>query len=131
MTIELQALAWTILLGLVQLMLASAVLRRQQGLDWAAGPRDVPPPPPTPLGGRLQRAHANLMETFPLFVAAVLLVVVQERQGALSQWGCLLYFWARVLYVPLYASGIPRLRSLVWAVSMIGLLLLLAAGLGA
>ncbi|TJZ79187.1 MAPEG family protein [Chitiniphilus eburneus] len=131
MPIELQALAWTIVLGLVQVLLTASVLRRQQGLKWAAGPRDVAPPSPTPLGGRLQRAQANLMETFPFFAAAVLVVMIQGRQGDLSHWGCLLYFWARVLYVPLYAAGIPRVRSLVWMVSLIGLLLVLAAALGA
>ena len=39
--------------------------------------------------------------------------------------GAQLYFWARVAYVPLYAAGIPYLRSLVWAVSVAGILMVL------
>ena len=38
-----------------------------------AGPRDAPVKPLGPLAGRLDRAFKNLMETFPLFAAAVLL----------------------------------------------------------
>jgi len=29
-----------------------------------------------------------------------------------------LYFWARLIYVPVYAAGIPYLRSAVWAVAL-------------
>ncbi len=38
---------------------------------------------------------------------------------------CELYFWARVAYVPLYAFGVPVVRTLVWLVSFAGLLMLL------
>jgi uncharacterized MAPEG superfamily protein len=33
--------------------------------------------------------------------------------------------WARVAYVPVYAAGIPYLRTLIWAASMIGLIMVL------
>jgi uncharacterized MAPEG superfamily protein len=36
------------------------------------------------------------------------------------------YFWARLAYLPLYAAGIAYLRSLVWAVSLLGMLMVLA-----
>ena len=35
--------------------------------------------------------------------------------------------WARVVYVPLYAFGVPYVRSLVWTVSFAGLVMILAA----
>ena len=38
-----------------------------------------------------------------------------------------LYLGARIVYVPLYACGVPYLRSLAWVVSVGGLLLVLAA----
>ncbi|MBU6247381.1 MAG: MAPEG family protein, partial [Xanthomonadaceae bacterium] len=41
--------------------------------------------------------------------------------------GAQLYLWARVAYLPVYAAGIPYLRSAVWGVSMVGLLLVLSA----
>jgi uncharacterized MAPEG superfamily protein len=52
---------------------------------------------------------------------------VAGREGDLSAWGAIVYFGARVLYVPLYAFGVPVLRSLVWGVSLAGLAMLLAA----
>jgi uncharacterized MAPEG superfamily protein len=36
--------------------------------------------------------------------------------------GAELYFWARLAYLPIYIVGIPYLRTLVWAVSLWGLL---------
>lgn len=45
----------------------------------------------------------------------------------LAGWGARLYFGARVAYVPLYAAGVPLIRSLVWNVATIGIVLLVAA----
>jgi uncharacterized MAPEG superfamily protein len=42
-------------------------------------------------------------------------------------WGAHLYFWARVVYLPLYALGVPLVRSLVWNVAFAGIVLLLLA----
>jgi uncharacterized MAPEG superfamily protein len=42
-------------------------------------------------------------------------------------WGAQLYFWARVAYVPLYVAGVPLIRSLVWNVGTIGIMLLIVA----
>ncbi len=47
------------------------------------------------------------------------------RGDAMTALGAQLYFWARVAYVPLYAAGIAYVRSLVWAASVAGLLLVL------
>jgi uncharacterized MAPEG superfamily protein len=38
-----------------------------------------------------------------------------------------LYFWARLIYLPLYAAGVPYVRSLVWLVSLLGIVMLLWA----
>ena len=41
--------------------------------------------------------------------------------------GAQIYFWARVAYFPIYVVGIPYLRTLVYALSIWGLLQLLEA----
>lgn len=125
MAIELQMLAWSAALGLVQVLLAAAFITRQRGLAWNAGPRDAVKPPPTGVAGRLDRASKNFLETFPFFVAAVLAVVVAGASDERTALGAQLYFWARLVYVPLYASGIPYVRSLAWAVAIFGLLMVL------
>lgn len=55
----------------------------------------------------------------------MLAVVLTQRQDATTALAVQLYFWARVVYLPLYAAGIPYVRSLVWLVSMAGIVLLL------
>ena len=49
-----------------------------------------------------------------------------DAADARTALGAQLYFWSRVVYVPLYAAGIPYLRSVVWAVSIVGLLMVLS-----
>ena len=127
MNIELQMLAWTVVLGLVQLLVAATLSTQQRGLAWNAGARDGIAKPLTGVAARLDRALHNLLETFPFFLAAVLAVVVAQRTNANTALGAQLYFWGRVAYVPLYAAGIPYLRTIAWAVSLVGLLKVLLA----
>jgi uncharacterized MAPEG superfamily protein len=127
MTIELIYLAATLALALAQILLPAFARTREFGLSWNAGPRDQTPETRRPLTGRLERAQANLYETLPLFIGAVLIAQVADRTGALTQWGAALYFWARLAYIPLYALGVPYVRSLVWLVSLAGLAMVLAA----
>ena len=44
--------------------------------------------------------------------AAVLAVVLTQRQDSTTALAVQLYFWARLVYVPLYAAGIPYVRGL-------------------
>jgi len=126
--LELKLLGVAVIVGLVQLIWAAAAARAHQGdLKWAAGPRDTP----MPLGGvaaRLDRAFWNFAETFPFFAAAVLACAVTGKLGTdLTVWGSVLYVAARALYAPLYASGVPTVRTLVWFVATVGLVMVLVA----
>ena len=128
MTAELTILAWTLILAIVQILLPALFRNRETGLDYNASARDVPSAVPVgKITGRLQRAQSNLFETLPLFAAAVLIAHVAGRNGDLTFWGAALYLAARVVYVPLYAAGIPVIRSLVWTVSLVGLVMVLVA----
>ena len=117
---EIALLGWSIPLVAVHIVLAAQLGNREHGLKWAAGPRDEPAPPPSPLLGRARRAQANLLETYPLFVAAVLAVAVVGRFDLWSLVGAHLYVWARVAYLPLYLAGVPLVRSLVWNLGLLG-----------
>lgn len=131
MTTELTMLAWTLVLALVQVFLPIAGKTRQYGSQWNAGPRDEAMPPPDKITGRLDRALKNLFETLPIFIGAVLIAHLAGRTSAMTALGAQLYFWARVAYVPLYALGVPYIRSLAFLVSLVGLVMILAAVLGA
>ena len=127
MTPELTYLALTLLLAVVQIFLPATGRTLQFGPKWNAGPRDETMPPVTPLTGRLERAQSNLYETLPLFIGAVLIAHVAGEDGFLTYWGATLYFWSRVVYVPLYAFGVTGVRSLAFIASLVGLLMIIAA----
>jgi uncharacterized MAPEG superfamily protein len=127
MNLELAMLTASCVLCLIQIVIASHAASRQRGYRWTASARDLEVPPLTGVAGRLERALRNFLETFPVFVAAVLLVAVLGHEGALSRWGAALYFSARVVYLPLYVAGVPVIRSLVWNVAFVGIVLLLIA----
>ncbi len=79
------------------------------------------------LAGRLARAANNFRETFGLFAVSVILVILLHRQNNVSALGAELYFWARVVYVPVYALGIAVVRTLVWTISIVGVVMVLLA----
>lgn len=127
MTIELKLLGWALVLAIVQILLPAHFRNLETGVAFNAGPRDEAGPPVGRLTGRFRRAQSNLFETLPLFAAAILIAHVAQREGQLTVWGAWLYLSARIVYLPLYAAGVPYLRSLVWVASLIGLILILAA----
>ena len=127
MTTELSILGWTLVLAIVQIFLPAGFRNREAGIGFNAGPRDEPGPPVGKVTGRLQRAEKNLFETLPLFAAAVLIAHVAHREGALTLWGAWIYLVMRIVYVPLYAFGVPVVRSVAWMLSLLGLVLILVA----
>ena len=128
---ELTMLVLAIVLGGVHLLVAAQAITAERGLWWNMGPRDNAPPLKSVLAGRLDRAFGNFRETFPFFAACVLALAVLGRHNALTVWGSEAYLAGRVLYLPIYAAGIPVLRTVVWALATFGIALLLAALFGA
>lgn len=129
MTTELTVLAWGCVLALVHVFAAVRVKTRQYGKEWNMGARDEMLPPPEPIVGRLARAQANYFETFPIAAAAILVVTLADRTNALTAIGAMIWLGARIVYLPLYAMGIPKIRTLVFLISVIGILLILAPAL--
>ena len=120
-------LTLSVVLGLVQIIAASHAASLQRGYRWTASPRDQTVEPLRGVAGRLDRALRNFLETFPLFAAVVLTAYLTGTHNTLTEWGAQLYFWGRVVYVPLYAAGVPLIRSLVWNVATVGIMLLIVA----
>lgn len=129
MTVELIYLALSIVLAFAQLLLAAFAATHVRGLAWNAGARDAVLPPLEGVAGRLERAQRNMMETFPLFVGAVAIAHFAGAHNWLSIGGAGLYFWGRLVYVPLYVLGVPYVRSMVWSFAMAGLFLVLLSPL--
>ena len=128
MTPEFILLAATLVLAVIQIAAAAVARTLELGAKWNAGPRDAEVPPPGRIAGRLIRAQANLFETLPLFIAAVIMAHIAGKDGTTVTFvGTHLYFFGRLLYVPIYAFGIPVLRSLVWIASTVGLVMVIVA----
>lgn len=124
MTFELCILGWTLVLAFFQILAFDIARTGQYGLQWNTGARDEEMPPLSPIANRLARAQNNLFETLPLFIAAVLIAHVADKNSVLTYWGSLLFLAGRVVYVPLYAFGVKQIRSLVWLVATAGLLMI-------
>jgi uncharacterized MAPEG superfamily protein len=131
MNTELHVLAWGCILALIHIFAAAQVKTRQYGTKWNMGARDEALAPPTPLVGRLSRAQANFFETFPLYAAAALLVTLAHLNNRWTAIGALLWIGARIVYLPLYALGVPVVRTLVFIVSLAGILMVLRPALSA
>lgn len=127
MPIELTWLGWAIVLGIVHVLAAAALATWQRGLKWNVGNRDGETRPLAGWAARAQRANRNFLETFAFFAAAVLAVVLADKADGSSALGAQIYFWARLVYLPVYVAGIPYLRTLIWAASLWGMLQLLEA----
>lgn len=123
MSLEIIYLLSAVVLGFVYLNTQAAVLRKQMGILDANGPRDHDPQSNV-LTARGERALRNFHESFPFFVALVLVAEYLGAQDSLTAWGCHLYFWGRVAYLPLIMAGIAPWRSVAWTVSVVGLILL-------
>ncbi|GAB5375085.1 MAG: hypothetical protein AcusKO_15470 [Acuticoccus sp.] len=74
-------------------------------------------------GQRCERAFRNMAETFPLFAALAIAVVTAGLTSGTTALGAQLYIAARILYLPAYVFHVPFVRTLVWAVALLGILM--------
>lgn len=129
MNTDLQLLAYSALLTWVMLMVASALHTKTwtlTGIKLGFGNRDDLPER-TPLAGRADRAAKNMLENLVLFAALLFAARAAGGDRARIELGAQLFFWARLVYFPLYLAGVRYLRTLVWTVGAVGLALLFAA----
>lgn len=129
MTTELYLLTATLVLAVIYVLAPSFFRTRETGRTYNMSARDEQGPPVGIITGRLQRAQKNFYETLPLFIAAVLIAHIAGKTGTLTLTGAWLYLIARIAYLPLYAIGQGPLRSFSWALSMLGLTLIIIAPL--
>lgn len=111
-------------LAIVHNVAPSNVKTRKFGVEWNMGPRDENPGEVPPLAGRLERARVNYHENFVIFVALALALEITGRANGLGNAAAALWLASRVIYLPLYAAGTPKIRTLVWSVSLLGLVLM-------
>lgn len=127
MSVEVWTLFGAMVLGLLHLTAASFTFKAQVGNAYTVGPRDADVKR-VGVAGRLDRAQRNFLETFAIFAAAVLLLELLGRTGGwLSEVGAVLYLAGRLAFLPLYAAGVPWLRTFSWNLATLGLVMVMAA----
>jgi uncharacterized MAPEG superfamily protein len=125
MSPEMKWLLWSVALAFVQMLVAVSGATLQVGLPRLAGNREG-------LGefsgwaGRARRAHQNMIENLPLFIALVLIAGAAQVSNATTLLGAQLFFWGRLAHAVIYVAGVPWLRTLAWAVSVVGLITIFA-----
>jgi uncharacterized MAPEG superfamily protein len=123
MSLELTLLVWSVALTFIQMFVAVSGATLQFGLPELAGNREDLPPA-TSWAGRAQRAHYNMLQNLVLFAVLILVTEITNKNSAMTGFGAQLFFWARVAYAVIYVVGLPWVRTGVWGISVVGLILI-------
>ena len=123
MSPDLKFLVWSVALTLLQMVVFAIAATQQCGLPMLAGNREDMPAL-TGIAGRAQRAHRNMLESLVLFAALVLVAQAAGKANAATALGAQLFFWARLAYALVYLAGVPWLRTGIWAVSVVGIVII-------
>ncbi len=123
MTPDLMLLVCSVVLTFLQMLVAVTGANQQFGLMPLLGNRDDLPPL-VGWAARAQRAHLNMLQNLPLFIALILVAHIADRVTPMALLGAQLFFWGRVAYAIIYLIGIPYARTGVWTISVIGLVLI-------
>jgi uncharacterized MAPEG superfamily protein len=126
--VEFELTMAAIVIGFINILWgAAAGSGGQRDLKWLSGPRDEDYPVGV-VAQRLRRSMANFLETFPLYLGALVACAAANKLGGpLTIYGSILYVVGRALYVPLYAFGTPLLRTIAWGVSLVGIVTIMIA----
>jgi len=128
MPVELKYLVWSVALFFVMILaqsMAEIFSKAASPAELAGARDDLPATGLTPFHGRTKRAQYNMIEGMCMFVPLVLVAAVTNSFSELTALGAALFFWGRVAFAPSYWFGIPWVRTLVWFVSIIGILMIL------
>jgi uncharacterized MAPEG superfamily protein len=123
MSPDLKYLLFSVILTFAQMLVAATLANQAVGLTTLAGNREG-------LGemagaaGRAKRAHLNMIENIVLFAALVLIAGAAGKANATTALGAQIFFWARLAYAIVYLIGVPWLRTVLWFVSVIGMVMI-------
>jgi uncharacterized MAPEG superfamily protein len=107
---------------LAHVVTQSAFAGSALGVDYLSTTRDEPKEPRGNMYPRATRALRNYIENFVPFVAADLGLIVTNHTGG---WGATIWILMRILYLPLYMLGVNPGRTIVWAISVVGLIMMI------
>jgi uncharacterized MAPEG superfamily protein len=83
--------------------------------------------PQSPWAVRAMHAHRNAIENLVVFVTFVLTLTALSISTRTTALACAIYFWARLVHYILYVLGVRVLRTLVWTIGWLCLVVLFLA----
>ena len=123
---ELTCLELSVLLWVAHILVQFFTTRAEFGDAYLLTPRDTEPVAKGLACGRATRALANYVENYGPFIAMALALIATGQSGGLGAAGATIWLLARIVYLPVYLMGIIYVRTVLWGISVVGLLMMLA-----
>jgi uncharacterized MAPEG superfamily protein len=120
---ELVCLELSVLLWIAHVLVQAYMANEEFGLAYLLSPRDKQLAAKGVACGRATRALKNYVENMVPFVALAVALIATGHGGGL---GATVWLIARILYLPAYLFGVTYVRTGLWGISIIGLLMMLA-----
>jgi len=92
------------------------------GIKWIFYNRDTELAGVAPWGGRAVRAHSNLADNLAMYAVVIGMAYLTGSTNDLTQVAGIVLLIARVLHALVYIAGIPYLRTAVFAVAQVCML---------
>lgn len=123
---EMTSLAIMSILFLLAFIPVSAGKLEAYGFKWLASNRHSLPGKELPIWGqRCERAHNNLKDNFPAFVAAILGLVVLNKTSQATSIAAMVYVVARIVHYASYGLGNVNFRFLSYVTGLVANIFLL------
>lgn len=126
MTIELSMLLYSVGLLVILIVIQASAAILAQGAPALAGARDSLGEPGV-FQARSKRVVDNHREGLLIFAPLVLVASAADVSTSMTILGAQLFFYSRVLHAIVYLTGIPWIRPLVWAVGLVGCVMIFLA----
>lgn len=120
MTPEITYLLWSTILTFVLIMIPAGNALITNGADAQAGARDNLPEPSV-FNKRASRLSANMLENMMLFAPLVLIANATNVSTENTVLGAQIFFYARLVHAVVYLAGWPKIRPVIWFISIIGM----------
>ena len=121
---ELMCLGLSVLLWLAHVLTQAFAARGEFGDAYLFTPRDAEPAVKGLAYGRATRALA-ISENYGPFIALALGLIATGQHGGMGALGATIWIIARIVYLPIYLMGVIYVRTGLWAISVVGLLMML------
>jgi uncharacterized MAPEG superfamily protein len=127
---ELTCLELSVVLWLVHVLVQASLGNAQTPFGYLFTSRDEPAKARGRSYGRSCRALANYLENFTPFVAVAVALIATQRTGGAGAIGATIWILARIVYLPIYVFGIIYVRTIVWGISIVGLVMMFGRLIG-